>query len=84
MSSTCKLQTGGIPSIGSALTDATCYVRDKTTKAAAYIAARDLSADAGAAYTAVTTAWTNALAVRTSLQALKRQVDVATAVNAKW
>jgi hypothetical protein len=66
------------------LTDATCYVRDKTTKVAAYITARDLSADAAGAYTAVTTAWTNADSVRTALQVLKRQVDVATAVNTKW
>lgn len=42
-SMTCKLQTGAQVTVGSSLTDATCYVRDKTTKVADYITVRDLS-----------------------------------------
>jgi len=83
-STVCSLQTGAAVTVGTSKTDATCYVRDKTTKVAAYIAARDLSKDSATAYTDVTTAWDNALTVRTNLQALKRLVDVATAVNTKW
>jgi len=80
----CSLQTGVQVTEGTAKTDATCNIRDKTTKVAAYIAARDLSADSAADYTAVTSAWTGALSTRTNVQVLTRLVDVATAANTAW
>jgi len=60
----CSLQTGVQVTVGTAKTDATCSVRDKTTKVAAYISARDLSADSAVAYAAVTNAWVYASAPR--------------------